>query len=117
MAPFEPNQPPQSAADFAREVARLMREHASEALVSRDDVQHIAEVAADKATKRLMDRLGIDEEELAKERLDRMWVRRRREVEEAVVKQGIGAVVLALLAGVGTAVAFWIKSGAPGGPK
>ena len=74
----------------------------------------VVEQAIEDSEKNLLVRLGIDPAKLGDVQRDFAFLRSQREIREQVVKQGIGAVLLSLLALIGTAVAFWFKSGLPG---
>ncbi|MFC5505177.1 hypothetical protein ACFPN9_07895 [Bosea massiliensis] len=73
----------------------------------------VVEQAIEDSEINLLVRMGVDPAKLGDVQKDFAFLRSQREIREAVVKQGIGAVLLSLLALIGTAVAFWFKSGMP----
>lgn len=73
----------------------------------------VVEEAIENNEINLLVRMGMDPAKLGDVQKDFAFLRSQREIREAVVKQGIGAVLISLLALIGTAVAFWLKSGMP----
>jgi hypothetical protein len=95
-------------------VAKLLAEQ----MVSRPEIEAIADKAADeaadKAVNRMMERLGLGDAGKVETFIEnQLWVKSRRALYEAVLKQGITAVVAACLMAMFTAIGFWLKSGAP----
>ena len=74
--------------------------------------EHQLEVLTRRVTKEAIDdfcdRLGIDD--LREWHEDRVWLRNRREVEKAVIKQGFIFTVVSLLGAIGAAVFFALKN-------
>lgn len=95
------------SADDADAIARRLTPH----LVQ--ELKPMVAEAIKEAEKNLMTRLGIDHEKLADVQKDMSFVRSQRELKEAVIKQGILAVVGLLVVGIVTALGFWIRSGMP----
>lgn len=69
--------------------------------------------AIEAAEDNLLTRLGVDPERLADVQKDFAFMRSQREIKEAVIKQGIIAVLGLLAVSIITAVGFWIRSGMP----
>jgi hypothetical protein len=113
--------PPETDQDrerWADRAAELVAKHLVETVVTRAEIQAIAKTAADTAAKEavqaLAERLGLADAKGAEAfLLERSWTRWRMEIGQQVLRQGIGAVILALMSALGVAVMFWLRSGLP----
>jgi hypothetical protein len=113
--------PPESEADrerWADIVAKSVSDTLTESFVSRSEIQAIAKTAAESAAKEALqgfsDRLGIgDAKGVEAFLMERAHTRWRMEIGQQVFKQGIGAVILALISAMGVALMFWLRSGLP----
>jgi hypothetical protein len=95
------------SADEADAIARLLT------VRIRQEIEPIVTRAIEAAEDNLLTRLGVDPERLADVQKDFAFMRSQREIKEAVIKQGIIAVLGLLAVSIITAVGFWIRSGMP----
>lgn len=84
-----------------------MNDDAIKALVAK-----VARESADEAIASFSKRLGIDDD-LSSWYADRVWLRGRRDLESAVVKHGIMAIITMSLGAMATAIVFYFRSGMP----
>lgn len=73
------------------------------------------DAALEKNGTAILEKLGIGADFKARQEWQEIiaWARNRREIENALVKQGLGVVIAALIGGIITAIIVWIRSGAP----
>ena len=112
--------PPESEADrerWADVVAKSVSDALASTVITRPEVKAIAEAAAaeaaEKAITSLLEKLGLSGDDLKEFQRDQLWTRSRRQLGEAVARQGIMAVMTSLCVAIFTALVFWLKSGAP----
>lgn len=84
--------------------------------IARRTVEHLRPImreAIEEAENNLLARMGVDPARLSDVQKDFAFMRSQRELKEAVVKQGILAVVGLMVVGIVTALGFWIRGGMP----
>lgn len=84
--------------------------------IAKRTVEHLRPVIAkaiEEAEDNLLTRMGVDPARLADVQKDFAFMRSQRELKEAVIKQGILAVLGLFVVGIVTALGFWIRSGMP----
>lgn len=94
---------PSMSADEADAIAKRTAEH----------LRPIITDMIEDAEGKLMLKLGLDPSKPGEIQRDFAFMRSQRELKEAVVKQGIMAVVGVFILGIVTAFGFWIRSGMP----
>lgn len=84
--------------------------------IAKRTVEHLRPVitqAIEDAEDNLLTRMGVDPGRLGEVQKDFAFMRSQRELKEAVIKQGILAVLGLCIIGMVTALGFWIRSGMP----
>lgn len=84
--------------------------------IARRTAEHLRPVIAemiDEAEDKLLSRIGLDPSKLGDVQRDFAFMRSQRELKEAVIKQGIVAVVGLMIVGIVAALGFWVRGGMP----
>lgn len=84
--------------------------------IAKRTVEHLRPVitkAIEDAEDNLLTRMGVDPGKLGEVQKDFAFMRSQRELKEAVIKQGILAVLGLCIVGIVTALGFWVRGGMP----
>lgn len=79
--------------------------------ISRDDAEEIATQVADKTVDRLLEKFGIEKDDMNEFRRDLDFIRKLHINMDTAVRHGILATIGLIVLGVGSAIVFALKGG------